>query len=121
MSKRLLELTNDPATAIANIEEFLAETAKEYRQCATKSEKEQLLNLHKATLDIMERSFIDDSDMHTFKNAREQHYNTMLVWEATVDGDVDANILYSITQREIDAGRMTEENSIRKIVIEELK
>lgn len=118
MSEKLLELARTPATALANIEEFLAEVAKEYPLCATSSEREQLLNLHKATLDILEISFIEETDLPSFKQAREQHYGTMLVWEATVDGNVDPEILYAITQREIDAGRMDIEAPLRKLVIQ---
>jgi len=114
----LLELTSSPGSVILHIEEILAQIAKEYSETTDLVKRDSLLNLHHASLNIVQAGVPPD-DLERFLEARARHYRGLLIWE-TVDGEGNANAeaLERVTAREIAAGRMSEDDKLRHLALQ---
>jgi hypothetical protein len=101
---------------------------KEFKVAPTSEQRGTLLALFTAFMDAMERGLAAHGDqklLEDFKGARAQDYKIFIVQECTVGldtpvvgGDVSVDMLMAVTNREIAAGRMTEDHSMRKIALE---
>ena len=102
---------------------------KEFDAAATSDQRGTLLALFKAATDQVERTLVGRADqaqmLEDFRKARDQDYKIFIVKECTVGldapvvgGDISVDMLMAVTNREIEAGRMTEEHSLRKIAVE---
>jgi len=78
-------------------------------------------------MDLTERNLIAQNEgelLENFRKAREQDYKVCIVQECTVGlkspggGDVSVERLMAVTNREIAAGRMSEQHSLRQIAVE---
>lgn len=114
--ERLMELTESPAYAVVNWHEIIKEIDVELANDNSIERREALLGMFKATMDIAEKNTAP-KDLETFREARRQHYNSHLVEEALVGENVCAETMFAATSREIAAGRMTEDDSLRKIAV----
>jgi hypothetical protein len=101
---------------------------KEFGVAATSEQRGRLLALFTVFMDEMERGLAQHGDqkmLEDFRNARAQDYKISIVQECTVGldtpvvgGDYSIEALMAVTNREIAAGRMTEDHSLRKIAVE---
>lgn len=70
-----------------------------------------------ATSSASKRSFStrssEDGQLKAFRQARAQDYNLLLVREATANGNVVPQLLDAVTQREVAADRMAEDDEQR--------
>ena len=92
-------------------------------------ERGQVLAVFKAIMDEGERQLISTQGnqsqlLAAFRTARAQDYKLFIVKECTVGlhspggGDISIEMLMAVTNREIAAGRMSEDHSQRKIAVE---
>lgn len=105
-----------------------AKIEKEFAAATTSDQRGKVLAIFKATMDQVERHLINLGDqaelLENLRNARAQDYKIFIVQECTVGldspggGDVSVEMLMAVTNREIAAGRMAEDHSLRKIAIE---
>ena len=80
----------------------------EHHESASSSEVyEKLLEQHKILLDKVEAQFINSVDIDKFKKLRQNEYDKMLLRESTIGGSLCVETLYEVTQRELEAGRMS--------------
>jgi len=88
----------------------------------TEAERVICLSLHKAIFDAVERSdeTIRPEKMEEFRKVRKQDYNLLLVSEAIIgrtDGLVDPAVMKRIADREVAAGRLQEDDELRKLTV----
>jgi hypothetical protein len=69
-------------------------------------ERVALLAAHKAVMDIAESAGVHADDLGAFRTARRQDYNVLVINECMVGDTVCTDTAYSVTRREIAAGRM---------------
>ncbi len=111
-----------------DIVDVRAKIGKEFDAATTSDQRARVLAIFKATMDQVERYLTSRGDqgelLENIRNARAQDYKIFILQECTVGldspggGDVSVEMLMAVTDREIAAGRMTEEHSMRKIAVE---
>jgi hypothetical protein len=121
-------LINELATPTSLDAAEVAERVQRELDAAVSSEQRgRILAIFNMTMDQAERNLAvrDQQDLlDGLKRARAEHYKAFIVKESTVGfdsaggGDVSVEMLMAATNREIAAGRMTEEHALRKIAIE---
>ena len=78
-----------------------------------------LLDLHKAVMDAVERSGdIAPEKMDAFRHVRGQDYNLLLSREFIIGGTVSVELAYAVTEREVKAGRMGEDDPLHLMAVE---
>lgn len=80
---------------------------KIHEHAESEQEYVKLLELHKKLLDRIEKNLPKHINIEKFQSVRLQEYNLMLLRECTIGGSVCAETLYELTQRELEAGRMS--------------
>lgn len=122
---KLFRLLNEVGAPLHNWREINAEICNEWDQTFIGNQVESnwpllslkradLLTLFKSVMDMAESS-IDPEDLEVMQDAREGQYKTFIFQEAMVGENVCVETLYSVTEREIRAGRMDPDHSLRKI------
>jgi hypothetical protein len=110
-----------------DIVEIRAKIQREFDGAKTGDQRGKVLAIFKVAMDEVERHLTGDKTelLANFKEARAQDYKIFIVQECTVGldtpivgGDVSVEMLMAVTNREIAAGRMTEDHSMRKIAVE---
>jgi hypothetical protein len=125
-AEELLEMTSSLWVAITDPGRVRNKIHEEFDAAKTSEERGALLALFKATFDITESHLAKNSPekLAEFQKARAQDYNLFLVKECTVGldspggGDVSVEMLRAATDREVAAGRMTEDHTLRKLAVE---
>jgi hypothetical protein len=112
---RIIELTETPAQMLANWREIREEIFKEFRAAQSDDQKETLLGIFKATMDLVEGTLVTPDQIPAFKEARANDYQAILTEEASVGGIVCVETLDRVTRREIAAGRMPPDSSLRQL------
>ena len=101
---------------------------REFDTATTSDQRAEVLAIFKATMDLAERNLADRGDqaqlLAGLQKARAYDYKVFIVQECTVGldtpvvgGDISVDMLMAVTNREIAAGRMTEDHSLRKIAV----
>lgn len=124
--EELLEMTSTPWVAITDPAGVRNKIYEEFDAAKSSEERGALLALFKATFDITESYLAKNKPemLAKFQNARAQDYKILLAKECTVGldspggGDVSVEMLKAVTDREIAAGRMTEDHALRKLAVE---
>jgi len=112
-----------------DIHEVRAKLGQEFDAAVTSQQRGTVLALFTAYMDALERGLAaqqaDPKLIENFRTAREQDYKTFIVQECTVGldtpvvgGDVSIERLMAVTNREVAAGRMTEDHSLRKLAVQ---
>ena len=120
------ELTTAKSFDIVDVR---AKIQKEFDAATTGEQRGRILAIFKATMDQLERSLAARLDqaqlLEDLRKARAQDYKIFIVQECTVGldtpvvgGDISIEMLMSVTNREIAAGRMTEDHSMRQLAVE---
>lgn len=79
-------------------------------------ERVTLLQIYKVVMDTVERNLAGD-DLKTFRTARRQDYNRLLISECLVGNDVSPDTLAIVTSREVEAGRMSSDDELRRLAV----
>jgi hypothetical protein len=111
---RLRQLLDAPGAPAANWREIAEEVNAEWEKATTTDQRVALLVVFKATMDIAE-TVIAPGSLDAFKDARHQHYKAFVLQECMVGTNVCVETLDEVTRREIDAGRMAEDNELRNL------
>lgn len=123
--KGLLEELRSAASF--DISEVRAKIERAWKASTTSDQRGTVLAMFKAVMDATERNLQSHGDaklLEDFRKAREQDYKIFIVEECTVGldspggGNVSVEALMAVTNREIAAGRMTEDHSLRKIAVQ---
>jgi len=69
--------------------------------------REAALALHESLMNKIESEFSQHIDLEIFRKVRLQEYNKLLLRECEVGGSLCVDTLYELTQRELEAGRMS--------------
>jgi TPR repeat protein len=111
-----------------NIVDARAKIGKAFDAASTSDQRGRVLAIFKAMMDDSEEKLVSQANqtqlLEDFRNARTQDYKIFILQECTVGldspggGDVSIELLMTVTNREIAAGRMTEDHSMRKIAVE---
>ena len=94
------------------------EIVAEHRSATTTADRVLCLGLYKSIMDAVERNNIGPTEMAKFQELRQQEYNLLLINEAMIektDGILDPVVMKVITDREVAAGRMVENDDLRKL------
>ena len=105
------------------------EILHEYDKAATAEDRVLCLAMFKVVMDTVERQLenraqqgnFPPTQLAKFKEARRNDYQSLIAQEALVGENVCVETLDAITQREIAAGRMAEDNSLRKIAADGMR
>jgi hypothetical protein len=106
-----------------NWQEARSDIHAAHKNATTEAERVLCLDLHNVVLDAVERDegTIIPEKMEDFRKTRQQDYDLLLVSEAMIgrtDGIIDPVVMRRITEREVAAGRMAEDDDLRKLTIE---
>jgi hypothetical protein len=116
MSDLLQRLSENPVDALSNWPQIREEIHKEHERATTTALRVTLLAMHKAILDMAERT-VAPGDMDRFKVARLQDYRLLIIREALIGENVCAETLNAVTEREVAAGRMAPDNDLRETAL----
>lgn len=93
----------------------------EFDHAKTTTERIQLLALFTAVMNLVERNIGDDAETLTkFRNVRLGDYRLLITKECLVGENVCADTLYAVTAREIAAGRMAPDDSLRVLAEQQM-
>ena len=109
----LFTYLNAPGAPITNWREIISEVDNEWKTAGTTDHRVALLAAFKATMDIAETTIAPD-DLQKFRDAREKHYKSFIVEETLVGQNVCTETLDAVTRREVEAGRMSANDPLRK-------
>jgi len=90
----------------------------EHKNATTIVDRVLCLDMHKAVLNAAERNHIQPAELAKFRTLRQQDYNALLISEAMIgktDGLIDPVVMKAITDREVAAGRMVENDDLRNL------
>lgn len=110
-------LEGNLAEAILNFREVREEVHDAYKTATGDEERGILLNFYKLVMDGVEKT-ITPSDLESFRMARRQDYNLLLVSEC-VDGkgDVSPDALRFVAVREVRAGRISPDDELYRLAM----
>jgi hypothetical protein len=108
--------------ALREWNKFRNEIVKNFKRVSTTSERVALLRAYKALMDAVEQApGLASKDIAEINEARLSEYRSMLVAEgAWPDGFLDPRKMEEITRREIEAGRMSPDDVLRKDTVRAL-
>lgn len=95
---------------------FRDEIAALHAEAITEEEHVTLLDAHRNLVSVAKFAF----DEETYKKLlpiAESEYRTFLSSEATEDGSINPLLMERITRREVEAGRLHPEDSLRKLAV----
>ena len=90
----------------------------EFDAASTETDRDMLLAMFHLVMENVERNAdMSPEQLATFRDARAQDYNLFLVKEALIGESVSVEIMDVVTKREIAAGRMTPDHSLRQLAV----
>jgi hypothetical protein len=110
-----------------DVVDMRAKIGKAFDAATTIEQRGRVLAIFKVTMDRVEGTLTNRGEvalLADIKKARAQDYKIFIAQESTVGldspggGQISIEVLMAVTNREIEAGRMTEDHSMRKIAVE---
>jgi hypothetical protein len=99
---------------------FSARVNEEFSAATTSEERSDLLATRAAAMEFVVRQLeLRGDHLEKFTDMCELEYKRLIVQETLVDGVVSYEEMLHVTDREIAAGRMSEDYALRAIAIEE--
>src|ERR1700677_4353040 len=99
---------------------FSTRLNEEFVAAATSEERSDLLAARTVAMEFVVRQLeLHGEHLEKFTDACELEYKRLIVQETLVDGVVSFEEMLHVTDREIAAGRMSEDYALREIAIEE--
>jgi hypothetical protein len=99
---------------------FSARVNAEFSAATTSEERSDLLAVRELAMEIVARQLeLHSEHLEKFRDACELEYKRLIVQETLVDGVISYEKMLHVTDREIAAGRMSEDYALRAIAIEE--
>src|SRR5580692_7743056 len=98
---------------------FSARVNEEFGAASTSEERSALLAARAVAIELVVRQLgLHGEDLEKFTDACELEYKRLIVQETLVDGVVSYEEMLRVTDREIAAGRMSEDYALRAMAIE---
>jgi hypothetical protein len=120
VSKLTQELEDMPPHEPFDWIAFSARVNEEFGAATTSEERSELLAARAAAAEFVVRQLeLRGEHLEKFTDACELEYKRLIVQETLVDGVVSYEQMLHVTDREITAGRMSEDYALRAIAIEE--
>jgi hypothetical protein len=99
---------------------FSARVNAEFSSATTSEERSDLLAVRAAAMALVVRQLeLHGEQLEKFTDACELEYKRLIVQEALVGGVISYEKMLHVTDREIAAGRMSEDYALRAIAVEE--
>jgi hypothetical protein len=123
LNELLDEAEKRPALLLVNLREIRDEIHNEHKRAPTFGQRGALLAIYKSVMDYVEgASNFEPEGLEKFKKTRRQDYCLFLAREcAQPDGNVDPVMMEAVTRREVDAGRMAEDDELRVLTLQTLE
>jgi len=120
VSKLTQELEDMPPHEPFDWIAFSTRVNEEFAAATTSEERSELLAARAAAAEFVVRQLeLRGEHLEKFTDACELEYKRLIVQETLVDGVVSYEQMLHVTDREIAAGRMSEDYALRTIAIEE--
>jgi hypothetical protein len=120
VSKLIQELEDMPPDEPFDWIAFSARVNEEFGAATTSEERSDLLAARAVAAEFVVRQLeLHGDHFEKFTDAFELEYKRLIVQETLVDGVVSYEEMLHVTDREIAAGRMSEDYALRAIAIEE--
>jgi hypothetical protein len=120
VSKLIEELEDAPSDEPFDWIAFSARVNEEFGAATTSEERSDLLAARAVAMEFVVRQLeLHGEHLEKFTDACELEYKRLIVQETLVDGVVSYEKMLHVTDREIAAGRMSEDYALRAIAIEE--
>jgi hypothetical protein len=120
VSKSIQELEDKPADEPFDWIAFSARLNEEFSAATTSGERSDLLAARAVAMEFVVRQLeLHGEQLEKFIDACELEYKRLIVRETLLDGVVSYEEMLHVTDREIAAGRMSEDYALRTIAIEE--
>lgn len=85
------------------------------------AERVVLLQVFHAVMDLVERSGnVEPENLDAFRDTRAKDYRLLLMREVLIGENASAELLNAVTQREVQAGRMSEDDELRQLAVKAL-
>jgi hypothetical protein len=98
---------------------FSARVNEEFDAATTSEERSELLDARAVAIELVIRQLqLHGEHLEKFTDACEMEYKRLIVRETLVDGVVSYEVMLHVTDREIAAGRMSEDYALRAIAVE---
>ena len=120
LSKVIQELEDMPPDEPFDWIAFSTRVNEEFAAATTSEERSELLAARAVAAEFVMRQLeLHGDHLEKFTDACEMEYKRLIVQETLVDGVVSYEQMLHVTDREIAAGRMSEDYALRAIAIEE--
>ena len=120
VSKLIQELEDTPLHEPFDWIAFSARVNEEFAAATTSEKRGDLLAARAVAMEFVVRQLeLHGEHLEKFTDACELEYKRLIVQETLVDGVVSYEEMLHVTDREIAAGRMSEDYALRAIAIEE--
>ena len=120
VSKLIQELEDTPLHEPFDWIDFSARLNEEFVAATTSAERSDLLAARTVAMEFVVRQLeLHGEQLEKFTDACELEYKRLIVQETLVHGVVSYEEMLHVTDREIAAGRMSEDYALRAIAIEE--
>lgn len=120
VSKVIQELEDMPPDEPFDWIAFSTRVNEEFAAATTSEERSELLAARAVAAEFVMRQLeLHGDHLEKFTDACELEYKRLIVQETLVDGVVSYEQMLHVTDREIAAGRMSEDYALRAIAIEE--
>ena len=101
---------------------YSARVNEEFGAASTSEERSELLAARAAAMELVVRQLeLHGEHLDKFTDACELEYKRLIVQETLVDGVISYEKMLHVTDREIAAGRMSEDYALRTMAIEECR
>ena len=121
VSKLTQELEDMPPDEPFDWIAFSARVNEEFRAATTSEERGDLLAARAVAMEFVVRQLeLHAEHLEKFTDACELEYKRFIVQETLVNGVISYERMLHVTDREIAAGRMSDDYALRAIAIEEL-
>ena len=120
VSKLTRELEDAPPHEPFDWIAFSARVNEEFGAATTSQERSDLLAARAVAIELVVRQLeLHGEHLEKFTDACELEYKRLIVQETLVDGAVSHEQMLHVTDREIAAGRMSEDYALRAMAVEE--
>ena len=89
-----------------------------YERASDSGERVLLLEIFNSVMDLVERSNnVSPENLSEFREIRDRDYKLLLAREVVIGQNVSIDLMYAVTQREVQAGRMAEDDELRQTAV----
>lgn len=90
------------------------EIQEEHARATTTEVRVALLGIFDVLMDLVERGAVAPENLAMLRQARLRDYRQLVVREALIGENICAETLDAVTQREVDSGRMSPDDELRR-------